>query len=111
MPEPTIEQAIEADEVEVARELFREYAAELGIDLSYQGFEHELADLPGEYAPPSGRLLLAFDGDTPAGCVALRSRAPETCEMKRLFVRDAYRGTGLGRRLAEAVLAEGREIG
>jgi GNAT superfamily N-acetyltransferase len=115
MPEVRIVRATEADEIELARRLVLEYASELGIDLSYQGFDRELAELPGEYAPPSGRLLVAFDGDTAAGCVALRARARArargACEMKRLYVRDAYRGTGLGRRLAEAIVGEARAIG
>src|SRR5215831_5699294 len=111
MSAPRIEQAIEPTHLELAGELFRDYADELGIDLSFQGFDRELAELPGEYAPPSGRLLLAFDGKAAAGCVALRQRAQDTCEMKRLYVRNAYRGTGLGRRLAEAIVAEGRAIG
>jgi GNAT superfamily N-acetyltransferase len=111
MREPTIEHARGAAGVETARELFREYAGELGFDLSYQGFDRELEGLPGDYASPSGRLLVAFDGEHAAGCVALRPRSPDTCEMKRLYVRDPYRGTGLGRRLAEAIVAEARDIG
>jgi ribosomal protein S18 acetylase RimI-like enzyme len=109
--DPRIRYARSAEDVELARELVGEYAAELGVDLSDQGFERELAELPGEYAPPQGRLLVAFDGDVAAGCVALRGRAKGTCEMKRLYVRHAYRGTGLGRRLAETIVSEAREIG
>ena len=92
--------------VELARELFREYANGLEVDLRFQGFDQELAGLPGDYAPPSGRLLVALDDELGAGCVALRARGDGVCEMKRLYVRDAYRGTGLGlptaRRIAEA---------
>ncbi len=111
MSEPRIEHANGAAAIETARALFREYASELGIDLSFQGFDRELAELPGEYLPPAGRLLVAFDRDDAAGCVALRPRSESACEMKRLYVRDAYRGTGLGRRLAEAIVEEAREAG
>jgi len=83
----------------------------LDIDLCFQGFEHEVAGLPGAYAPPRGRLLLALDGAVPAGCVALRPLAAATCEMKRLYVRPAARGRRVGRLLAETVLREARGIG
>ncbi len=111
MSEPRIEHANGATAVEAARALFLEYASELGIDLSFQGFDSEVAELPGEYAPPAGRLLVAFDHEEAAGCVALRPRSEGACEMKRLYVRDAYRGTGLGRRLAEAIVDEARAAG
>lgn len=92
--------------------LFREYAASLSIDLGYQGFEAELAGLPGAYAPPDGAFLLAVLPDgVPAGCVALRRLGPDTCEIKRLYVRPVARGRGAGRALAEAVIAAGRAAG
>jgi putative acetyltransferase len=101
----------DADVVDV-RALFEAYQASLGVDLCFQGFDRELAGLPGDYAPPSGRLLLARDGEgRPAGCIALRGLDTETCEMKRLYVTSEHRGRGLGRALAEAVMVEARAIG
>ena len=89
------------------RLMLREYAAWLEVDLCFQNFEQELAGLPGEYAPPRGRLLIA-EG---AGCVALRAIDDETCEMKRLYVRPEHRGSGVGRRLIAAIIEEARGIG
>ncbi|MHB8381678.1 MAG: GNAT family N-acetyltransferase [Candidatus Binataceae bacterium] len=96
--------ATDAD-VSAARLLFREYATWLGVDLSFQDFDEELAGLPGRYAPPDGQLLLARCGDKAAGSVALRKLDERTCEMKRMWVRPQFRGGGLGRMLAEALIS------
>lgn len=94
-----------------ARELFIEYAQSLGFSLCFQNFDKELAGLPGDYAPPEGRLLLAEYEGRPAGCVALHKLDSGLCEMKRLYLRPEFRGKGLGRALAERIIAEARQIG
>jgi len=107
----TITQAESSKQIAEARALFKEYAAWLEIDLCFQNFDQELAGLPGDYAPPDGRLLLAQQNNQVAGCIALRKLGDGICEMKRLFVRPAFRGQGLGRTLTEAIIAEARKIG
>ncbi|HUS18878.1 MAG TPA: GNAT family N-acetyltransferase [Terriglobales bacterium] len=101
-------------DIAAARALFTEYADSLGFSLCFQGFDQELTHLPGDYAPPRGRLLLAeVDGDL-AGCAALHGFGPaeqRTGEMKRLFVRPGFRGRGVGKELMDSVLAAAREIG
>jgi putative acetyltransferase len=107
----TFAQAETPEQIAQARELFLEYAQSLGFSLCFQNFDKELADLPGEYAPPAGRLLLAkFEGQL-AACVALHKLDSGICEMKRLYLRPQFRGKGVGRALAERIIAEAREIG
>ena len=107
----TIAQVAGPADVALARTLFGEYAAGLGFSLCFQGFDAELAGLPGDYAPPRGRLLLARVDGAPAGCVALHPFGATDCEMKRLYVRPAFRGHGVGARLARAVVAEAAALG
>jgi ribosomal protein S18 acetylase RimI-like enzyme len=102
--------AVDSD-IDAVRSLFEEYAAELGVDLCFQGFADELASLPGAYAAPPGRILLARDGNAVVGCVAVRSLGGGTCEMKRLYVRPDGRGRGLGRSLVEAAIGAAYEQG
>src|SRR5688572_14335538 len=101
-----IRNAIDVKDIEEIRRLFLECQSEIGVDLCFQGFADELANLPGEYSPPSGRLLLAMDGDAAIGCVALREWLGRDCEMKRLYVRPSARNRGIGRLLTHAVLSE-----
>jgi len=104
-------QAETGEEIAAARGLFLEYERWLGLSLCFQGFEEELANLPGKYAGADGRLLLAMAGEDAAGCIALRKLEDDVCEMKRLFVRDEFRGQGIGQRLIERVIEEARAIG
>jgi ribosomal protein S18 acetylase RimI-like enzyme len=104
-------QAQSPAQIAQARELFLEYAQSLGFSLCFQGFDKELASLPGDYSPPSGRLLLAeFEGQ-PAGCVALHRLEHPICEMKRLYLRPQFRGKAQGRTLADRIIREARQIG
>jgi GNAT superfamily N-acetyltransferase len=106
-PRLTLRQAESPAQIAQARELFLEYADSLGFSLCFQSFDQELAALPGDYAPPDGRLLIAeYRGQT-AGCVALHKLEAEICEMKRLYLRPQLRGRGVGRAMAEAVIARG----
>lgn len=99
------------EDFETAKKLFVEYADSLGFDLSFQNFDEELANLPGDYIQPAGCLLLATYKGQPVGCVGLRMLSDGVCEMKRLYVREQFRGLDFGRALAEAVIDEARKIG
>lgn len=103
-------QAESLEKVAEARKLFLEYHDWLGLDLCFQNFEKELAELPGAYAPPYGRLFLAFHENEIAGCVCLRKIGDGTCEMKRLYVRPEFRGKRVGRALAEKIIEEARSL-
>lgn len=98
-------------ELDTARELVEEYVESLGIDLGFQEIEQELAEFPGKYGPPGGRILLALVDAEPAGCVAVRGFEGDACEMKRLYVRPAFRDHGLGRALAVGAIEAARELG
>jgi putative acetyltransferase len=106
-----IESAESPELIRMVRELFLEYSESLGVDLSFQGFAEELASLPGEYSRPAGRLLMMMDEQQAAGCLALRPIDHNVCEMKRLYVRPAYRGKGAGRTLIDELISAAREIG
>ena len=110
-PDLALHQADTPAHVELVRALFREYAEAIGTDLEYQGFTRELDALPNPYVPPKGALLLAYVGVEIAGCVALRPIDDGVGEMKRLYVRSAYRKFGLGRRLVQAVIDAARAAG
>ena len=104
-------QAETSEHYAAARELFEEYAAGLGHDLCFQHFSDELAALPGAYAPPRGRLLLARSDDVAVGCIALREQSATICEMKRMYIRPAWRRRGIARELAQELIRIAREIG
>ncbi len=97
--------------VELVRALFREYESTLNVNLCFQGFENELTNLPGEYARPSGRLLIAFEGDEAAGCGAFRKLENDICEMKRLFVKPTHQGKAIGSALARALIQDAQAAG
>jgi putative acetyltransferase len=99
------------EEVGEAKTLLEEYSASLDFDLVFQNFQEELAGLPGDYAAPHGCLLLAWHGNQVAGCVALRKIEGDICEMKRLYVRPAFRNRGVGKCLARTVIAQAKEVG
>ena len=107
----SIYQAESPPQIAQVRELFLEYAQSLGFSLCFQNFDKELEALPGHYAPPEGRLLLAESEGQLAGCVAMRALEPGICEMKRLYLRPRFRGIGLGRALADRIIAEARQVG
>ena len=104
-------EATSPHQIEVAAELFREYQQFLEVDLCFQGFEQELATLPGKYAPPEGAILLAEQNGEIAGCVAVRLLKSDICEMKRLYVKDEFQGLSLGRKLTEAIIDKAKQLG
>lgn len=106
-----IAEVVTPDDIATVRALIREYQSHLGVDLSFQGFDAEMRNLPGDYAPPRGRLLLATHDGEPVGCVALRDAGASRSEMKRLFVRPGTRGLGVGNALVSQVIDDARTIG
>lgn len=106
-----IVQATTPEQLDTAAQLLREYEKSLALDLTFQGFETELATLPGKYAPPRGSLLLAYVDEAPAGIIGMRPIDESTCEMKRLYVRSSARGRSLGRKLIERIMADARAAG
>jgi len=116
MPEPgdimiNIIEATTKEHMDNARALFREYEEYLDVDICFQGFERELKELPGPYAPPGGCLLLAMEGNRAVGCVAVRPLGNDMCEMKRLYVRPEFHGRGYGRLLVEEIIGRAENIG
>jgi ribosomal protein S18 acetylase RimI-like enzyme len=110
-PKHEIVHADSEKDVKVVRALFLEYAESLGFSLCFQDFDHELERLPGNYAPPDGRLLLACLNKAAVGCVGVQRLSPDLCEMKRLYVKPGFRGRGVGRALAEAAIREAKAAG
>jgi ribosomal protein S18 acetylase RimI-like enzyme len=110
-PAPDIRPAEVPRHLDIVRGLFRDYVEALGVSLDFQDFDAELVDLPGDYAPPQGRLLLAWQSDQPVGCVALRPLEQGICEMKRLYLKPSARASGLGKRLALRICDEARAAG
>ena len=108
---PKIFPAQTDEDFKAAKKLLIEYADSLGFDLSFQDFEEELANLPGDYVQPAGCLLLALCKEQKVGCVGLRKLSEGVCEMKRLYVKEKFRGLGIGKALAEAVIVQARKIG
>src|SRR5262249_46796290 len=106
-----LKQAQTWDQIQTVRELFHEYSEWLELDLCFQNFERELTELPGAYAPPLGRLYLAYEDEGIAGCIALRPLDEKICEMKRLYIRPEFRNRGLGRVLVERLIKDAKEIG
>lgn len=106
-----IVQAETTEQIEQSRILFREYEAWFGLNLCFQNFDEEVANLPGKYALPEGRLFLAFAGEKLAGCIAMRKLETDVCEMKRLFVREDFRGQNVGKSLIEKLIEEARSLG
>jgi putative acetyltransferase len=106
-----IANVVSDEDVSVVRTMLREYHAQLGVNLDFQGFEAELAALPGAYTPPRGGLLLAESDGVAVGCIAMRETPDGRAEMKRLYVRDAARGLGAGRALVERIISDARDAG
>jgi len=106
-----IKNAVSENDIEIIRALFLEYARSLNFDLCFQNFSEELKNLPGEYAPPNGYLLIAYWNESPVGCVALRKIEKGVCEMKRLYVQKEFRGKNIGKVLVEELIKEAVRIG
>src|SRR4030042_4041 len=104
-------QALNPSDIEIVRDLFQEYANALGFGLAFQNFDKEIAELPGEYAPPNGRLYITYWNKNVAGCIALRSIDQDICEMKRMYVRPEHQGKGIGVALAQLIINDARVIG